>query len=200
MPSRTLKTFEARDREQWREWLARHHDSESEVWLVFPKREPGRNSAAASSAESPCVTYPDALDEALCFGWIDSLVKRLDAERYARKFTPRKPDSRCSEINRKRFAELQASGRLTPAGSARAPTARDYRDRPKPTEPNALPPYIEQALRDHPPAWKHFDSLAPSYRRMYILWIDSAKQPETKARRLKEALGLLAAGKKLGLK
>src|SRR5580698_6477397 len=74
MPSKTLKTFQARDSAAWREWLAGHHDSESEVWLVFHKQHTGQ----------PCVAYSDALDEALCFGWVDNLVKRLDDERYAR--------------------------------------------------------------------------------------------------------------------
>ena len=83
MPPRPLQTLEVRNIEQWRGWLAKHHDFESEIWLVFHKRQTGR----------PSIAYLDALDEALCVGWIDSLVKRLDDDRYARKFTPRKPDS-----------------------------------------------------------------------------------------------------------
>ena len=188
MPSQTLKTLDARNCEQWREWLAKHHDSESEVWLVFHKRR----------TERPSIAYDDAVNEALCFGWIDSLVKRLDDDRFARKFTPRKPDSRWSTANRKRFAQLQAGGRLTPAGLQRAPTDRSG-DAPRPSL-SKVPRYIEQALNSRPAARNYFESLAPSYRRMYIAWIDSAKQPETKARRLREAVDLLAAGKKLGLK
>jgi uncharacterized protein YdeI (YjbR/CyaY-like superfamily) len=188
MRSKALKTFEARTPEQWRKWLAAHHDSESEVWLIFHKRHTGR----------PSITYQDALDEALCFGWVDSLVKRLDDSRYARKFTPRKPDSRWSTVNRKRYAELKANGRLTPAGLSRAPTDRGY-DAPRPSV-SKLPKYIEDALRKRPKAWRFFESLAPSYRRLYIGWIDSAKQEETKMRRLREAIRLLAAGKRLGLK
>ena len=188
MRSRTLKTLDAGNCEQWREWLVRHHESESEVWLVFHKRQTGR----------PSIAYNDAVDEALCFGWIDSLIKRLDDDRYARKFTPRKPDSRWSTANRKRYAQLQANGRLTPAGLTRAPTDRSG-DAPR-RSPSKVPQYIQQALRSRPAAWKYFESLAPSYRRMYIAWIDSAKQHETKTRRLREAIGLLAAGKKLGLK
>ena len=188
MPSKPLKILEARDDAQWREWLARHYDSEAEVWLVFPKRR----------TIAPSIRYQDALDEALCFGWIDSLVKRLDDDRYARKFTPRKPDSRWSTANRRRFAKLQAAGRLMPAGEARPPTARSG-DAPRPPA-GKIPGYIEDALRGVPAAWRFFESLAPSYRRLYIGWIDSAKQAETKSRRLKEAVGLLAQGKKLGLK
>ncbi len=188
MPSKTLKTLDVRNCEHWRAWLAKHHDSESEVWLVFHKRQTGR----------PSIAYDEAVDLALCFGWIDSLIKRLDDNRYARKFTPRKPDSRWSSANRKRYARLEASGRLTPAGLKRAPTDRSY-DAPRPARPK-LPPYIQQALRRRPAAWNYFQSLAPSYRRLYIGWIDSAKRRETKTRRLQEAIGLLAAGKKLGLK
>jgi uncharacterized protein YdeI (YjbR/CyaY-like superfamily) len=188
MLSKTLKTLDARNCEQWREWLVKHNDSESEVWLVFNKRQTGR----------PSIAYDEAVDEALCFGWIDSLIKRLDDDRYARKFTPRKPDSRWSTANRKRYAQVKASGRLTPAGLKRAPTDRSY-DAPGPA-PSKVPQYIQQALRSRPAAWNYFQSLAPSYRRMYIGWIDSAKRQETKTRRLQEAMGLLAAGKKLGLK
>jgi len=186
--SRNLKTLDAQTSEEWRRWLADHHDSESEVWLGFHKRHTGRASIA----------YEDAVDEALCFGWVDSLIKRLDDARYARKFTPRKADSKWSTANRKRYAQLKASRRLMLAGLNRPPTERSY-DAPRPS-PSKLPQYIQEALRNCPTAWSYFESLAPSYRRMYIGWIDSAKQQETKMRRLQEAIRLLVAGKKLGLK
>jgi uncharacterized protein YdeI (YjbR/CyaY-like superfamily) len=114
-----VKTYDARTAARWHKWLEKHHDSESEVWLVFYKVHTGVKS----------ITYQDALDEALCFGWVDSRVKRLDDDRFARKFTPRKPDSRWSDTNRKRYAELQAEGRLMPSGADRAPTARGYEER-----------------------------------------------------------------------
>ena len=186
-----MKTFLAQTVDEWRDWLAEHHDSESEVWLVFYKRHTGVAS----------IDYKDALDEALCFGWIDSLVKRLDDRRYARKFTPRRADSRWSTANRKRYAALKASGRLKPAGLERAPTDRTYGPPPPRLElPSKLPPYIEAALRKRPAALRCFEALAPSQRRRYVAWIESAKREETKARRLKEAIRLLAAGKVLGLK
>ncbi len=144
------------------------------------------------------VDYGDAVDEALCFGWIDSLIKRIDEARYARKFTPRKPDSKWSASNRKRYAELQASGRLKPAGLRRAPTDRTYG--PPPPLASTLPRYIERALKRDRAAWAYFESLAPSHRRQYIVWIDWAKRPETKERRLREAIRLLNAKQKLGLK
>ena len=186
-----MKTFIAQTAKQWRKWLEKHHDSESEVWLIFHKLHTGVASIA----------YTDALDEALCFGWVDSLVKRLDDSRYARKFTPRKADSRWSTINRKRYAVLKASGRLQPAGINRAPADRSYGTRPPRFQmPATVPRYIQAALKKHPEAWAHFEGLAPSHRRRYIGWIESPKHEETKARRLNEVIRLLIAGKPLGLK
>src|SRR5882724_1889742 len=128
-----MKTLRMQTVDEWRDWLDAHHASESEVWLVFYKRHTGVAS----------IDYKDALDEALCFGWVDSLIKRLDDRRYARKFTQRRADSRWSAVNRKRYAELKASGRLTPAGLTRAPTKRTYGPRPTRFElPAKLPDYI----------------------------------------------------------
>jgi uncharacterized protein YdeI (YjbR/CyaY-like superfamily) len=188
MRSKTLKTFDARTGDEWRAWLAEHHHVESEVWLVFHKRHTGH----------PTIAYEDAVDEALCFGWIDSLIRRLDDHRYARKFTPRKPDSRWSTSNRRRYRQLKASGRLAPEGVKRAPSDRGY-ETPL-TARSRVPAYIRQALKQRSAAWKAFENLAPSHRRAYLAWIDSAKRQETKTRRLQQAIGMLAAGKTLGLK
>ena len=183
-----MKPLEVRSRNEWRKWLAKHHASVSEVWLVFNKRHSAR----------PSVDYEAAVEEALCFGWIDSLIKRLDDERYARKFTPRKPVSRWSTANRRRYAALQARGLLRAPGLKRPPTGRSG-DAPRPPV-SRLPAYIERGLKADPAAWTYFERLAPSYRRVYIAWIDSAKHEETRHRRLQEAIRLLAAGRKLGLK
>ena len=186
-----MKTLLVRTLGQWRDWLAEHHASESEVWLVFHKKHTGVAS----------IDYLDALDEALCFGWVDSLVKRLDDRRYVRKFTPRRPDSRWSAVNRKRYAELETEGRLHPPGIDRAPTNRGYDPRPPRLElPAKLPAYIQAALRNHPTASHHFEALSPSQRRRYLAWIESAKREATRLRRLEEAIRLLASGKVLGLK
>ena len=188
MPQKPLKTVEARTAAQWRAWLAGHHDSESEVWLVFNKRHTGRASVA----------YEDAVDEALCVGWIDSLVKRLDDARYARKFTPRRPGSVWSTVNRRRYARLEAEGRLLLPGRRRAPT--DRRAAAARPLPRRTPRYILQAIGSQPAARDFFRTLAPSYRRMCVGWIDSAKRPDTRRRRLAEVVRLLAAGRRLGLK
>ena len=189
MPAKAIKTLTVRSRQEWRKWLQTHHDSQAEIWLVFVKQHAG----------TPALSYEDAVEEGLCFGWIDSLVRRLDDARYARKFTPRKPDSRWSTINRRRYARVAARGLLAEPGLKRAPTSRSG-DAPRRTTTTAIPSYIEKALKGNPRAWEHFEKLAPSYRRGYIGWIDSAKREETKQKRLFEALNLLAAGQKLGLK
>ena len=182
-----LATIEIPSRRQWRAWLKKHHASSPGVWLVFYKDHTGKRS----------IPYEDSVREALCVGWIDSLIKRLDDDRYARKFTPRKPTSKWSAINRKRWRELEAAGLLAPAGRAAAPTANTYA--PRPTIP-VLPAYIGTAFKRSPKAWAFFQELAPSYRRHFVVWIHIAKRPETREARIRESIALLEAGKKLGLK
>ena len=182
-----LTTLDVRSRRQWRQWLAKHHTSSPGVWLVRHKEHTGVTSMA----------YEDVVREALCFGWIDSLVKRLDDDRYAIKVTPRKPTSKWSDINRKRWSELEAAGLLTSAGRAAAPTDHAYA--PKPRIPE-LPIYISNALKKHIKAWQVFRALAPTYRRDFVVWIHTAKRPETRERRIRESIELLSAGRKLGLK
>jgi uncharacterized protein YdeI (YjbR/CyaY-like superfamily) len=143
------------------------------------------------------ILYEDTVREALCFGWIDSLIKRLDNDRYVLKVTPRQPTSKWSDINRKRWAELEAAGLLTSAGLAAAPTDASYA--PRPVIPD-LPAYIAKALKANVKAWEVFRELAPTYRRHFVVWIHTAKRPETRERRIRESIRLLAAGKKLGLK
>jgi len=186
-----MKTLLVRTLEQWRRWLTAHHASAPELWLIFHKRHTG----------VPSIAYKDARDEALCFGWVDSLVKRMDDRRYALKFTPRRADSRWSAVNRQRYAELKAAGRLKPPGIARPPTDRGYAPRPPRRElPSRLPTYIQTALQRHPKALRNFEALTPSARRRYFAWIEAAKREDTRRRRLEEAIRLLAGGKVLGLK
>ena len=161
-----LMTFDVRDRHQWRGWLGKHHASSPGVWLVFHKDHTGVRS----------IPYEDSVREALCFGWIDSLIKRLDSDRYARKFTPRQPTSTWSDINRRRWVELKAAGLLTAAGLAAAPTDNTYA--PPQAIPD-LPAYIATALKADPKAWSSFQKLAPTYRRHFVGWIHSAKRPDT---------------------
>ena len=182
-----LKTLRVKDPRQWRAWLTKHHASSPGVWLVFYKAHTGIKS----------IGLEDTVREALCFGWIDSLVKRLDDDRYALKITPRRPASKWSDINRKRWAALKAAGQLAPAGLAAAPTSNTYA--PRPVVP-VLPAYVAKALKTNSRAWTFFRGLPPAERRNFVVWIHIAKRPETRARRIHESTALLAAGKKLGLK
>jgi uncharacterized protein YdeI (YjbR/CyaY-like superfamily) len=175
-------------RARWRAWLERHHDIESEIWLVYNKKNTGR----------PRVAYDDAVEEALCFGWIDGITKRIDENRYAQRFTPRKEKSQWSDSNRRRFAKLVKEGRMTPAGMARRPKRSFVSSRPPAA--HAVPAYIRRALGENREAKRFFAGLAPSYRRLYVRWIDSAKREETRQKRLREAIRLLARNRKLGLK
>jgi uncharacterized protein YdeI (YjbR/CyaY-like superfamily) len=195
-PSDRLKTLEIRSRAHWRQWLERHHDSSPGVWLVFYKRHTGRTP----------IEYESAVEEALCFGWVDSLIKRLDEARYVIKITPRKPDSVWSDLNRRRYAKVKAEGLLAPAGASRPPTARRYPSK----GPRSVPviirkalgarPAIERELKAHKAAWRYFGGLSPFHRLRYIVWIGMAKRDDTRRRRLREAIERLAAGQKLGLK
>jgi uncharacterized protein YdeI (YjbR/CyaY-like superfamily) len=182
-----LIALEARTRDEWRRWLTKNHASSPGVWLTRYKQHSGIKS----------MPYEDVVCEALCFGWIDSLVKRLDDDRYAIKVTPRKPTSNWSDINRKRWKELEAAGRLAAPGVAAAPTANRYA--PRPSVPQ-LPAYIAKAFKTNARAWQNFQALAATHRRNFVVWIHMAKRPETREKRIRESIHLLAAGKKLGLK
>lgn len=185
--TKELPPLQVRSRREWRAWLAKHHTSSPGVWLVFYKSHTGVAS----------ISYEDTVREALCFGWIDSLVKRLDVDRYARKVTPRQPTSKWSDVNRKRWAELEAAGLLTSAGLAAAPTNTTYA--PRPVVPD-LPVYIAKALKANAKAWAFFRELAPTHRRDFVVWIHTAKRADTRAKRIRDSIALLVAGRKLGLK
>jgi uncharacterized protein YdeI (YjbR/CyaY-like superfamily) len=184
-----MKTLDARTRNAWRRWLATHHATASEVWLVFHKSHTGVRS----------IDYEASVEEALCYGWVDSLITRLDDDRYARRFTPRKADSAWSPSNRRRYAKLEAEGRLAAGGLRRPPTARSSAPPPLP-DISTVPPDVANALKAAPRAWTCFESLPPSHRRRYLLWIALAKREATRARRIGETVRLLMRGKKPGLR
>lgn len=188
------KTLHARNRDEWRAWLKKNHNVETEVWLVFYKKQTGQ----------PSISYEDAVEEALCFGWIDSVIQRIDDERYSRKFTPRKKESRWSALNKRRVAKMIREGRMTDAGFAKLNYSGSEDDHGRTARRKAqelvVPRYFKRALLGNRKAWENFDKLAPSYRRSYILWIATAKTDETRDRRLAEAIQLLEHNKKLGLR
>src|SRR5689334_14962921 len=143
-------------RAQWRAWLEENHASEREVWLVYYKKHTNR----------PRIPYDDAVEEALCFGWIDSIVKRMDDEKFAQKFTPRRDGSRWSALNTRRVRKLIQEGRMTEAGLAKVdPALLADKPRAKAGEGDIdLPPLVKRALMANATAWKNFRSLSPSRR------------------------------------
>jgi uncharacterized protein YdeI (YjbR/CyaY-like superfamily) len=192
-PSVSTKTQRSfTDRATWRAWLERNHARIDEIWLVYFKKGTGKAS----------IDYVASVEEALCFGWIDGLKKRIDAERYMHRFTPRRRGSRWSASNVARVERLHAAGLMTSAGLAvyHPDNTYDQAQSSEGTNAVALPPEIERALRKSRRAWRNFSALAPSYRRNYVIWLTNAKRPETRRKRLAEALARLERNEKLGMK
>jgi uncharacterized protein YdeI (YjbR/CyaY-like superfamily) len=173
---------------EFRAWLDAHHADAQELWVGYHKRATG----------TPSLTWPESVDEALCFGWIDGLRRSVDAERYAIRFTPRRPGSNWSRVNLARVGALMAEGRMRPAGiaayEARKPEADEPRYEDRPSE---LPEPYAVAFRERDgAAWAFFQAQSPSYRRMAIGWVLAAKREETRLRRLGEIVEASAAGRR----
>ena len=181
-----------KSRRSWRAWLKKNHAAKTEIWLVFYKRHTGK----------PTLSYNDAVEEALCFGWIDGVKRSIDDERYMHRFSPRKANSKWSESNKKRVARMQKAGQMTEAGRRAVDEAKrngKWTEAPRPID-LSMPTELADALKRNDRAATYFQSLAPSYQRQYIGWITTAKRQETRIRRLDEAMELLELGKKLGMR
>jgi uncharacterized protein YdeI (YjbR/CyaY-like superfamily) len=181
------------DQKSWRAWLQKHHADAHEVWLVYYRKHTGK----------PSVSYQQSVEEAICFGWIDGIRKAIDEERYCHRFSPRRNGSRWSPRNIELAEKLIREGRMTTAGLACFERRREYGEawqREREQLSLQLAPKLERALRDNPPAWENFQRLAPGYRKQYTAWLMSAKKPETRRKRLAEALRLLQHNRKLGMK
>jgi uncharacterized protein YdeI (YjbR/CyaY-like superfamily) len=159
-----------------RAWFERNQERASELWVGFHKKGSGK----------PSITWPESVDEALCFGWIDGIRKRLDADSYTNRFTPRKPTSTWSAINVKRARELIDLGVMRPKGLAAFEAREENRTGIYSYEqrPPELPPEYERKLRSNARAWTFWRSVAPSYRKAATWWVISAKREETRDRRL----------------
>ncbi len=170
-----------------RKWLAANHTSASEVWIGFYKARSSRGG----------ITYAQALDEALCFGWIDAVRKTIDDVRWAIRFTPRKPKSKWSQVNIRRVEELSRLGRMRPAGVK----AFEERGRTEPAysyeNTRALDPPYERTLRGNKKAWTFFQAQPPSYRRVASWWVMSAKREETRQKRLATLIGDCEQGRRI---
>jgi uncharacterized protein YdeI (YjbR/CyaY-like superfamily) len=175
---------------EFRRWLERHHASTPELWVGFYKKHTGR----------PSMTWPEAVAEALCFGWIDGIRKSVDAARYVNRFTPRRPGSNWSAVNVRLVQELIASGRMRPAGlkafeGRRPEKAGQYSYEQRKTA--RLTPEMEAAFRANPDAWRFFESQPPGYRQLMTFWIMSAKQDATRGRRLAALIEASAEGRRI---
>ena len=181
------------NRDDWRAWLSQNYDTEKEVWLIHYKRHTGK----------PRIPYDDAVEEALCFGWIDGLVKKIDDEKFAQKFTPRKRKSKWSKANKKRARKMIEEGKMKKAGLAKIREAKNNGEwfKTAPVEKELeIPAYIRKAFATNERAQDNFNNLANGYKRQLVGWITSAKKEETRKRRLTEAVQLLEQNKKLGMK
>jgi len=193
----------------WKEWLEEHHDSEDVAWLVFQKKGAGSPKSVAGQVQvqgkgQVPFTYQEALDEALCMGWVDSLVKRIDEKEYMRKFTPRKSTSTWSDINKKRVEELIRDGRMRPPGMKTIEVARKNGRWDKGVKPpevdDSLPEALLGVFQDHPRARDHYFAMPVRAQKQFNIWINMAKRAETVQKRVDESIRLLEQGQELGLK
>jgi uncharacterized protein YdeI (YjbR/CyaY-like superfamily) len=188
-----VKKVFAKNRDEWRSWLKKHHDSAREIWLVFYKKATG----------IPSVSYPESVEEAICFGWIDGLKKRIDEETYTQRFSPRRRNSRWSPTNIQCAKKLIAAGKMTDAG-LKAFEQRKYYPvaslQTRAAEEPSLTPDILRALKKNKKAWKNYNNLAPSHQKRYIQWIAAARREDTRKRRLRETVQALEMNEKPGIK
>lgn len=189
-----MKKLYVKTGKEWRKWLQKNHDKVKEVWLIFYKKDTGK----------PSIDYNNSVEEALCFGWIDSLVKKIDEEKYVRKFTPRNNNSVWSELNKQRVKKVIKEGRMTEFGLEKITAAKKtgaWNKKIKvPDISEAIPKEFVAALKKNKAAKESFDNLSPSHQKRYNMWINQAKKKETKEKRIKETIQLLSKNSKLGLK
>jgi uncharacterized protein YdeI (YjbR/CyaY-like superfamily) len=198
MPKPDLEMLFFENREAFRTWLESNHDQSPGIWMTYYKKHTGTAG----------ISYRESLEEALCFGWIDSLIKKTDEERYARKFTPRTNTKKWSELNMSMVDDLIRQGRMTASGLSKIESYRkngkvDWsleKPQVKPVPELEAPGYMLEALSLHEPALQNFLRLPDSCKKEYILWITQAKREETMRKRLEQATSMLKQNHKLGLK
>ncbi|MEQ8822457.1 MAG: YdeI/OmpD-associated family protein [Sumerlaeia bacterium] len=183
-PATHLDRVTVETREEWRAWLAANHGQAESIWLVTYKK----------GASKPYLSYDEIVEEALCFGWVDSLPRKLDDERTMRLLSPRKPKSAWSKVNKERIAKLEREGLMAPAGAEKIAAAKrdaswSFLDD---VETLAMPPDLAEALTRHPPATENFNAFPRSAKRGILGWIKLAKRPETRAKRVEETARLAA--------
>ena len=188
------KTLYVSNRKDWRAWLAKNHRSAAEIWLVYYKKHSGK----------PRIPYNDAVEEALCYGWIDSTLKPIDEQCFAQRFSPRRKNSKLSEMNKERVRRLIKAKKMTRFG--RESIQHHMEINPKKSTDSqslikfALPQDILETLKADPAVWKHFVKFPMSYKRIRIGWIDAARhRPEIFNQRLKYFLKMTVKNKRFGM-
>jgi len=170
------KNFETRD--DWRKWLTDNHDRPEGIWLVYFKKH----------TKIPSVYHTEAVEEALCFGWIDSKIKSIDEQRYMQIFSPRNPKSIWSDVNKQRIEKMIHEGKLTSAGMKKVNDAKKFGqwDKSYGTRKTKvfLPDDLKNALLQNPLAWENFSNFPPSAQSTYIYWVSAAKRDETRKSRI----------------
>ena len=176
------KTLDLFDRRVWRSWLAKHHATEKEIWLIYYRKHAGK----------PRIPYDDAVEEALCFGWIDSTVKKIDADRYAQRFTPRREGSQVSQMNMERSRALIKAGKMTQAGLEKIKSQLDARF--------IVPKDILAALKKDKAAWDNFQKFPEHYKRIRVAFVEGARsRPDMFRQRLQHFLKMTTQNKKFGM-
>jgi uncharacterized protein YdeI (YjbR/CyaY-like superfamily) len=180
------------ERAIWRAWLYQNHDTANEIWLVRYKKHTGKAA----------LPYDDAVEEALCFGWIDGIIKRIDDEKYVIRFSPRRKNSVWSDLNRQRVLSMIDQKKMTSAGMrcvAEAKKNGRWEQLPSPQEALEIPPDLAIALALNHQAKVNFDNLAPSYRKQFIIWIESARRQETRQKRIIRTVIMTSKNQKPGM-
>ncbi|CAD5250644.1 MULTISPECIES: YdeI family protein [unclassified Imperialibacter] len=179
-----IATLHAASQQAWREWLEVNHETEKSVWLIIYKKESG----------TPSVYYPEAVDEALCFGWIDSKPNKRDEKSYFQFFSKRNPKSKWSGVNKRKVTRLHNEGRMAPAGLKMVELARQTGtwEALNDVETLSIPHDMEALLKNTPAAATNFSNFPPSTRRGILEWVSNAKKPETRQKRIEETVSLAA--------
>jgi uncharacterized protein YdeI (YjbR/CyaY-like superfamily) len=175
--------------EKFRAWLEKHHQKETELLVGFYK----------VNSKKPSMSWSESVDQALCFGWIDGVRRSIDEESYSIRFTPRKKSSIWSAINIKKIEELTKAGLMKEAGIKAFELRSEAKSRiySHETEPSILNPEFEKQFKDNKPAWDFFEKQAPSYKKVMIHWIMTAKQEKTRISRLEKTINISADQKRM---
>jgi len=181
------ETLYLTNRKDWRAWLEKNYEKKKGIWLIYYKKHTNK----------PTIPYDDAVEEALCFGWIDITVKRIDDEKHVQRYSPRKLRSVWSQNNITRVKKMIKEGKMTKAGLKKYDFGMKNKLEAPATDNNIkVPEDLQDALKNNKIAQENFSNLAPSYRIMYIYWIISAKREDTRKRRIEKAVNLLKESKK----